>query len=54
MLVGARGGVTRAYSIRRMDEANRWDKEPVEETKGTPQRPDPNKPGSNVPVRIRF
>ena len=31
----------------------RWDVNAIMDMKGTPQRPDPNKPGLHIPVRIR-
>ena len=32
----------------------KWDVNPILDMKGTPQRPDPTKPGLHIPVRIRM
>ena len=54
VLIGTRTGVIRAYSIRRKEEGKRWDSELILEMQGTPQRPDPGKPGLHVPILINF
>ena len=51
-LVGTRKGVVRAFAIKRSDEAKRWDAEMIKELKGTPQRPNLEAPGIEVPIRI--
>ena len=53
-LVGTRDGVVRAYAIRRQEEEQRWDGKFIKEMKGTPQQPNPLRPGPNIPVRINF
>ncbi len=53
-LVGTESGVVRAYAIRRQDEGSRWGGKMIQSLKGTPQQPDPNKPGTSVPIRISF
>ena len=54
ILIGTTEGVVRAYAIRRKAEDQRWDPVMIKEMKGTPQQPDPSKPGGQIPVRIRF
>ena len=52
--IGTREGVVRAYAIRRQPENERWDGKLIQEMKGTPSRPDPTKPGLDVPIKVRF
>lgn len=52
VLVGTVEGVVRAYAYKRMDEEQRWDRDAIRAMKGTPARPNPNKPGTDVPIRI--
>ena len=40
--------------MKRHDLSQRWDKEMMNGMKGTPQQPDPSKPGLHIPVRIRM
>ena len=54
ILIGTPEGVVKAYGIRRMAEDERWDGEMVEKLQGTPQKPNPNKPGDHIPIRIRM
>ena len=54
MLIGTREGVVRAYAVKRQDEDQRWDGSLIKEMKGTPQQPNPNKPGMTIPIKIRF
>ena len=53
-LVGTAAGVVRASAIKRFEEAGKWDVEAIMEMKGTPQRPNPNKPGLHIPIQIRM
>ena len=50
VLVGTKSGVVRAYAVRRMPEGERWDGHFIKELKGTPQKPDPNAPGNDLPI----
>ncbi len=47
-------GVVRAHSIKRREPERRWDKEAIKAMIGTPQQPDPTKPGSRIPIRVSF
>lgn len=40
--------------MKRHDPSQRWDKEMVNGMQGTPQEPDPSKPGLHIPVHIRM
>ena len=53
-LVGTTQGVVRAYSIKRREPEHRWDKAAIRGMIGTPQQPDPTKPGARIPIRISF
>ena len=52
MLIGTREGVTRCYAVKRMIEEERWSAEEIRELQGTPQRPNPQKVGLNIPTRM--
>ena len=52
-LIGTTKGVVKASSIKRFGMTERWDVNAIVDMKGTPQRPDPNKPGLHISVRIR-
>ena len=54
IIIGTTKGVIRAYAARRMPEDERWDGDLIKRLKGTPQQPNPNKPGDTVPIRITF
>ena len=54
ILTGTADGVIKAYAVRRKSEEERWDGSMIKNMKGTPQKPNPNKPGDHVPVRINF
>ena len=54
VLVGTKEGVVRAYSWSRQPEDQRWDARMIEEMRGTPQQPDPRKPGEVIPVHVGF
>ena len=53
-IIGTREGTVRAYAIKRQDEAERWSAEWVQGIQGTPQQPDPTKPGVAIPVKVHF
>ena len=52
-LVGTADGVVRAWAIKRKAEGERWCKERIQNIRGTPQRPNPNMPGSDIPIHVR-
>jgi hypothetical protein len=43
----------RAWAVRRKVAEERWSGMAIKEMKGTPARPDPNMPGSDIPIRIK-
>ena len=51
-LVGTSEGVVRAFAVRGVEDDERWDREDVEELKGTPRRPLPNRESEDVTVAI--
>ena len=53
-LIGTKDGVVRASSIKRSNVQEKWNMEDIKAMQGTPQRPDPNKPGTHIPTRIRM
>ena len=53
-LIGTLEGVVRASSVKRHDLSQRWGKAMMNGMQGTPQQPDPSKPGLHIPVRIRM
>ena len=54
VLIGTRSGVVRAWAVRRMGPEDRWDAKLIREMKGTPQQPNPNRPGTAIPIKINF
>ena len=54
VLIGTSDGVVRAYSVSRRPEEERWSAEDISNIRGTPQQPNPNKPGGIIPVQVRF
>ena len=54
IIIGTPDGVVKAYSVYRKALGERWDKEKIKNVKGTPQQPNPNAPGLEIPIRIRF
>ncbi len=52
--MGTAQGVVRAYSIKRREPGQRWDREAIKGMVGTPQQPDPTKPGAKIPIRVNF
>ena len=53
-IIGTRAGVVRAYAVKRMDEESRWDATYLQEMKGTPQQPDPSRPGLAIPIKVNI
>jgi hypothetical protein len=53
-LIGTSKGVVRAYTTERLSPSTQWDINQILDMRGTPQRPDPSKPGLNIPVKIRL
>ena len=51
-LIGTTKGVVKASSIKRFGMTESWDVNAIVDMKGTPQRPDPDKPGLHIPLRI--
>ena len=52
ILIGTGEGVVRAYAVIRRAEGERWDADALRKVRGTPQQPDPNKPGMHIPTRL--
>ena len=52
ILVGTEEGMVRAWAAKRLTEEERWDGKMIKGIKGTPARPNPNGPGSDIPIRI--
>ena len=44
----------RVVSYRRRSEGSRWDAELIKNMQGTPQQPDPTRPGVGIPIKVRF
>ena len=53
-IIGTREGTVRAYSMKRLDHTQCWDGAYLQELRGTPQQPDPLKPGIVIPIKVRF
>ena len=53
-LIGTSKGVVRAHTVERLSPSTKWDINYILDMRGTPQRPDPSKPGLHIPVRIRM
>ena len=53
-LVGTDHGVVRAYTIKRLPEDERWNKEKIKSMQGNPQQPDTGRPGQKIPIRVGF
>ena len=54
VLVGTDSGVVRAYAIKRREAGDRWSADKLQSMAGSPQQPDPKKPGLHIPIRIRI
>ena len=53
-LVGTSKGVVRAYTTERLSPSTQWDINQILDMRGTPQRPDPSRPGLSIPAKIRL
>ena len=53
-LIGTKNGVIRASSVKRFGMTEKWDVNAILDMQGTPQKPDPTKPGLSIPVQIRL
>ena len=51
-LIGTAKGVVRAHTVERLTPSTKGDINYILDMRGTPQRPDPSKPGLHIPVRI--
>ena len=47
-------GVLRVGAIKRQGESQRWDKAMAEGLQGSPQQPDPRRPGLRIPIELSF
>ena len=54
VLIGTVAGVVRAYAVKRFEASQQWDLQLVLDMQWAPQKPDPNKPGMHIPIRIRL
>ena len=54
ILIGTDSGVARARTVIRQAEDCRWDADMIKNMKGTPQQPNPERPGLQIPIRINF
>ena len=54
VLIGTPSGVVRAFSYRRRSEGSRWDADLIKNMQGTPEQPDPTRPGVGIPIKVRF
>ena len=53
-LIGTKQGAIKAYAVKRQAEDERWDAALIQGLQGTPQQPDPHRPGIAIPVRVSF
>ena len=53
-IIGTTAGTVKAYAVKRQDEESRWDSGLLKDLQGTPQQPDPKKPGLAIPIRLNF
>ena len=54
VLIGTKDGVVRAWAVKRLPEGEQWCAQALTDMKGTPQRPDPTKPGTYIPIRVEI
>jgi len=54
VLIGTREGVVRAWATKRMAAEDMWDGKLIKEMKGTPQKPDPNGPEVEIPIKVKM
>ena len=52
--IGTEEGVVRAWAARRLSNDLRWSKIVVDKIQGTVEQPNPNVPGSGVPIKIHI
>ena len=53
-ILGTTRGAVKAYSVKRQDPDNQWNGAAMKSMTGTPQQPDPLRPGLHVPIHINF
>ena len=53
-LIGTKDGTTKAFACKRLPEDERWGVDLLTMMKGIPQRPNPLKPGLNIPLRVQI
>jgi hypothetical protein len=53
-IIGTVEGVVRAYSVKRRADGERWNGQMIKEMKGSPQAPNPNVAGVQIPIKVRF
>ena len=52
VMIGTANGVIRAWSVRRMPDDKKWNRELIKNLKGTPQKHNPNMPGAEVRIDV--
>ena len=53
-LIGTDAGVVRAWTVRRKPEEERWQGMAIKALRGSPQQPDPARPGMRIPIEVEF
>ncbi len=53
VLLETKDGEVRMWSVKRLAESQRLDKELNDGMRGTPKRPDPDMPGHDLPIKRR-
>ena len=53
-LIGNKNGVVKAFAVRKKPAEEQWDGQMIKELRGTPEQPNPNKKGLNIPIHVRF
>ena len=53
-IIGTPEGVVRAWAVKRRSAEEQWNAEALKNVKGTPRQPNPNRPGSDIPIRVTF
>ena len=54
MYIGTNEGVIKTYVCKRLPADERWDGDRVRDLQGVPHRPNPSRPGLNIPIRIQL
>jgi len=54
ILIGTADGVVRAYTVQRKVEGEQWSASDIENMRGTPHQPDPTRPGTRIPISVKF